>query len=93
MFDVLMYALICMVQSDPDHSQNVKSRINVKSTDIGNKVMHKPVASDQRSALRRSVSQKDLRSYDGYSVSVVNFWILLVKIYLSLLLSKLFSIF
>ncbi|KAF7838201.1 uncharacterized protein G2W53_006683 [Senna tora] len=54
-------------ESDLEHSQNVKNRVNVKSNGTGNKLMHKPVASDQRPGLRRSVSQKDLRSYDGYS--------------------------
>lgn len=29
--------------------------------------MQKPVASDQRHVLKKSLSQKDLRSYDGYS--------------------------
>lgn len=70
------------MQSDLDHSQNSKSRANLKNTDFGNKLIHKPVASDQRPALRKSLSQKDLRSYDGYSVSVVAFWILLLNLYL-----------
>ncbi|XP_057437868.1 uncharacterized protein LOC130730012 [Lotus japonicus] len=54
-------------ESDLDHSQNSKSRANLKNTDFGNKLILKPVASDQRPALRKSLSQKDLRSYDGYS--------------------------
>ncbi|CAL5202827.1 unnamed protein product [Lathyrus oleraceus] len=54
-------------ESDLDRSQNSKSRANLKNIDIGNKVMHKPVASDQRQVLKKSLSQKDLRSYDGYS--------------------------
>lgn len=66
-----------MIQSDLDRSQNSKSRANLKNIDIGNKVMHKPVASDQRQVLKKSLSQKDLRSYDGYSVSVIAVWILL----------------
>ncbi|XP_027334479.1 uncharacterized protein LOC113849066 isoform X3 [Abrus precatorius] len=54
-------------ESDLDHSQNSRSRSNLKNTDIGAKPMHKPVASNQRPVLRKSLSQKDLRSYDGYS--------------------------
>ncbi|KAL5076494.1 hypothetical protein RYX36_015478 [Vicia faba] len=54
-------------ESDLDRSQNSKSRANLKNIDIGNKVMHKPVALDQRHVLKKSLSQKDLRSYDGYS--------------------------
>lgn len=54
-------------ESDRDHSQNSRSRSNLKNTGVGNKLMHKPVASDQRPVLRKSLSQKDLRSYDGYS--------------------------
>ncbi|KAG5019616.1 hypothetical protein AAZX31_06G164600 [Glycine max] len=54
-------------ESDLDRSQNSKSRSNLKKTDVGNKLMHKPVASDQRPVLRKSLSQKDLRAYDGYS--------------------------
>ncbi|XP_020212891.1 uncharacterized protein LOC109797306 isoform X1 [Cajanus cajan] len=54
-------------ESDLDHSQNSRSRSNLKNTGVGNKLMHKPVASDQRPVLRKSLSQKDLRSYDGYS--------------------------
>lgn len=73
-----------MVQSDLDHSQNSKSRVNFKSTDIGNKLMPKQVASDRGPALRRSLSQKDLRSYDGYSVSVITTWIFLPNAYFSL---------
>ena len=65
-----------LVQSDLDRSGNSRSRLNLKSTDIENKQMHRPVASDQRPVLRKSLSQKDLRSYDGYSVSVINVWIL-----------------
>ncbi|KAL2347008.1 hypothetical protein Fmac_001008 [Flemingia macrophylla] len=54
-------------ESDLDHSQNSRSRSNMKNTGVGNKPMHKPVASDQKPVLRKSLSQKDLRSYDGYS--------------------------
>lgn len=61
-----------MAQSDLDHSQKAKSRVNLKSTDVANKPIHKTVASDQKPGLRRSLSQKDMRSYDGYSVSYIN---------------------
>ncbi|KAK7350689.1 hypothetical protein VNO77_09566 [Canavalia gladiata] len=54
-------------ESDLDHSQNSRSRSGLKSTEIGNKLMHKPIASDQRPVLRKSLSQKDLKSFDGYS--------------------------
>ncbi|CAJ1975022.1 unnamed protein product [Sphenostylis stenocarpa] len=54
-------------ESDLDHSQNSRSRSNLKNTEVGNKLMHKPVASDQRPGLRKSLSQRDLRAYDGYS--------------------------
>lgn len=60
-----------MIQSDLDRSQNSKSRANVKNNDTANKLMHKPVALDQRQVLKKSLSHKDLRSYDGYSVSVI----------------------
>ncbi|KAK7282012.1 hypothetical protein RIF29_10475 [Crotalaria pallida] len=53
--------------SESDHSQNSRSRVNLKSTDSGNKLLQKPVASDQRQVLRRSLSQKDFKIYDGYS--------------------------
>ncbi|KOM41308.1 hypothetical protein LR48_Vigan04g150600 [Vigna angularis] len=54
-------------QSDLDQSQNSRSRSNLKNADVGNKLMHEPVASDQRPVLRKSLSQRDLRVYDGYS--------------------------
>ncbi|XP_054806796.1 uncharacterized protein LOC129309304 [Prosopis cineraria] len=54
-------------ESDLDHSQNSKSRVNIRSTDVANKPTRKTIASDQRPVLRRSLSQKDMRSYDGYS--------------------------
>ncbi|KAI4343644.1 hypothetical protein L6164_010971 [Bauhinia variegata] len=54
-------------ESELEHSQNSMSRVYLKSADIGNKQMHKPAVSDQRPVLRRSLSQKDVRSYDGYS--------------------------
>lgn len=71
----------CMLQSDLDQSRNSRSRSNLKNTDVGNKLMHKPVASDQRPVLRKSISQRDLRAYDGYSVSVIIFRIILVYIW------------
>ncbi|BAT79323.1 uncharacterized protein HKW66_Vig0081970 [Vigna angularis] len=54
-------------ESDLDQSQNSRSRSNLKNADVGNKLMHEPVASDQRPVLRKSLSQRDLRVYDGYS--------------------------
>ncbi|KAI4336285.1 hypothetical protein L6164_014829 [Bauhinia variegata] len=54
-------------ESDLEQSKNSRSRVNLKSVDTGNKQMHKPAASNQRPVLRRSLSQKDMRSYDGYS--------------------------
>ncbi|XP_061359797.1 uncharacterized protein LOC133303844 isoform X2 [Gastrolobium bilobum] len=58
---------VSVVRYQISDSENSRSRSNLKNTDIGNKLMHKPVASDQRPVLRKSLSQKDLRSYDGYS--------------------------
>lgn len=81
MADIVMY-ISCMIQSDLDHSQNSRSCSSLKNTDVGNKLIHKPVASDQRPVLRKSLSQKDLRLYDGYSVSVIIFWIILVYLLL-----------
>ncbi|OIV98175.1 hypothetical protein TanjilG_11572 [Lupinus angustifolius] len=54
-------------ESDIDHSQNSRSRMNLKNTDNGNKVMQKLVSSDRRPVLRKSLSQKDFKTYDGYS--------------------------
>lgn len=82
----------CIIQSDLDRSQNSKSRSNLKKTDVGNKLMHKPVASDQRPVLRKSLSQKDLRAYDGYSVSMIIFGIMLVYILLWKLVAVIFPI-
>ncbi|KAL1301395.1 hypothetical protein HN51_046028 [Arachis hypogaea] len=54
-------------ESDLDHSQKSRSRVSMKNTDNGNKLMNKSVASDQRPSLKKSLSQKDLRPFDGYS--------------------------
>ncbi|XP_045803472.1 uncharacterized protein LOC123897019 [Trifolium pratense] len=54
-------------ESDLDRSQNSKSRANLKNNDIRSTLMQNPVASGQRQVLNKSLSQKDLRSYDGYS--------------------------
>ncbi|GAU48026.1 hypothetical protein TSUD_135950, partial [Trifolium subterraneum] len=54
-------------ESDLDRSQNSKSRANLKNNDITSTLMQNPVASGQRQVLNKSLSQKDLRSYDGYS--------------------------
>ncbi|KAK9995508.1 hypothetical protein SO802_020194 [Lithocarpus litseifolius] len=53
-------------ESDLDHSQNSSNRANPKSVGSGNKQM-RPAVSNQRQVLRRSFSQKDLKSHDGYS--------------------------
>ena len=71
-----------MIQSDLDRSHNSKSRANPSNNDIGSKLMQKPVASDQRHVLKKSLSQKDFRSYDGYSVSV-NFVVKLIFVCLT----------
>ncbi|KAE9608560.1 hypothetical protein Lalb_Chr08g0237001 [Lupinus albus] len=54
-------------ESDQDHSQNSRSLVNLKNNDSGNQLMQKTVASNQRPMLRKSLSQRDFRSYDGYS--------------------------
>ncbi|WJX38751.1 hypothetical protein P8452_26379 [Trifolium repens] len=54
-------------ESDLDRSRNSKSRANLKNNDIGSTLMQNPVASGQRQVQNKSLSQKDLRSYDGYS--------------------------
>ncbi|XP_062116024.1 uncharacterized protein LOC133830122 [Humulus lupulus] len=56
-------------ESDLDHSQK-RNSANPKSLGSGNDQLrssHKPKASNHRQGLRRSFSQKDLRSCDGYS--------------------------
>ncbi|XP_030940500.1 NKAP family protein CG6066 [Quercus lobata] len=53
-------------ESDLDHSQNSSNRANPKSVGSGNK-QTRPAVSNQRQVLRRSFSQKDLKSHDGYS--------------------------
>ncbi|XP_027942270.1 uncharacterized protein LOC114195998 isoform X2 [Vigna unguiculata] len=58
---------VSVVRYQISDSENSRSRSNLKNTDVGNKLMHKPVASDQRPVLRKSLSQRDLRAYDGYS--------------------------
>ncbi|KAG6683881.1 hypothetical protein I3842_12G034900 [Carya illinoinensis] len=57
-------------ESDLDHSQNSRNRANLKSFGNANNKMpltHRPAVSTQRQVLRRSFSQKDLQSHDGYS--------------------------
>ncbi|KAI9087639.1 hypothetical protein K1719_030509 [Acacia pycnantha] len=54
-------------ESDMDHFHSAKGHVNAKSSDIGNKLLRKPVDSSQNPVLRKSFSQKDLRSYDGYT--------------------------
>lgn len=88
----LCMCISCMIQSDLDRSQNSRSHSNLKNTDVGNKLMHKPVASDQRPVLRKSLSLKGLRAYDGYSVSVIIFRIVLVYILLWKLVAVIFPI-
>ncbi|KAF3976633.1 hypothetical protein CMV_000175 [Castanea mollissima] len=53
-------------ESDLDHSQNSSNCANPKSVGSGNK-QTRPAVSNQRQVLRRSFSQKDLKSHDGYS--------------------------
>ncbi|KAK7858088.1 hypothetical protein CFP56_014538 [Quercus suber] len=53
-------------ESDLDHSQNSSNRANPKNVVSGNKQV-RPAVSNQRQVLRRSFSQKDLKSHDGYS--------------------------
>ncbi|PON45607.1 hypothetical protein PanWU01x14_257180 [Parasponia andersonii] len=56
-------------ESDLDHSQK-RNNANPKSFGGGNhqeRSSHKPKASTHRQGLRRSFSQKDLKSCDGYS--------------------------
>lgn len=53
-------------ESDLDHSQNSSNRANPKNVGSGNKQV-RPAVSNQRQVLRRSFSQKDLKSHDGYS--------------------------
>ncbi|GMY15055.1 NKAP family protein CG6066 [Fagus crenata] len=59
-------------ESDLDHSQNSSTinRAKLKSFGSGSNQMplsHRPAVSNQRQVLRRSFSQKDLKSHDGYS--------------------------
>ncbi|KAF5476607.1 hypothetical protein F2P56_003343 [Juglans regia] len=57
-------------ESDIDHSQSSSNCANQKSFGSGNNQMplsNRPVVSNQRQVLRRSFSQKDLKSHDGYS--------------------------
>lgn len=63
-------------QSDLDRSQKSGNRPSLKSSiNPGGRMSssHRVAASSNRPALRRSVSQKDLRHNDGYSVSIVWF--------------------
>jgi hypothetical protein len=76
MYYVFAVCISCGIQSDLDRSRNSKSRANLKNNDIGSTLMQNPVASGQRQVQNKSLSQKDLRPYDGYSVSVINVWIL-----------------
>ncbi|KAK8511382.1 hypothetical protein V6N13_013794 [Hibiscus sabdariffa] len=57
-------------ESDLDHSQNSSNRASMKSSIVGNNQIssaHRPTAPNNRQGLRRSLSQKDLKYYDGYS--------------------------
>ncbi|KAG6634993.1 uncharacterized protein LOC122281325 [Carya illinoinensis] len=57
-------------ESDIDHSQSYSNCANQKSFGSRNNQMplsNGPVVSNQRQVLRRSFSQKDLKSHDGYS--------------------------
>jgi hypothetical protein len=57
--------------------------VSGKLNDIGSKLIQNLVASGERQMPKKSLSQKDLRSYDG-SVSVIAVWILLLNIFVSL---------
>ncbi|KAK8511077.1 hypothetical protein V6N11_046400 [Hibiscus sabdariffa] len=57
-------------ESDLDRSQNSSNRASMKSSIVGNNHIssaHRPTAPNNRQGLRRSLSQKDLKYYDGYS--------------------------
>jgi hypothetical protein len=57
--------------------------VSCKLNDVGSKLMQNLVASGQRPVLKKSLSQRDLRSYDG-SVSVIAVCILLLNIFVCL---------
>lgn len=57
-------------ESDLDPAQNSSNHANLKSIGSGNNQMplsNRPAVSKQRQVLRRSLSQKDLKSHDDYS--------------------------
>ncbi|XP_054820795.1 uncharacterized protein LOC129319746 [Prosopis cineraria] len=54
-------------ESDMDHFHSAKGHLNAMNSDIGCKLLHKPIDSGQKSVLRKSLNQKDLSSCDGYS--------------------------
>ncbi|XP_028766159.1 uncharacterized protein LOC114724059 [Neltuma alba] len=52
-------------ESDVDHFHSAKSHVDARNSDIGNKLLRNPVNPSQKPVLRKSLSQKDLRSYSG----------------------------
>lgn len=69
---ICIYLLFCKWQSDLDHSQNSNNRSSLKNniSSYGPKPLsQRPAAANHRPALRRSLSHKDLKCNDGYSVS------------------------
>lgn len=71
LFSIILFVHFLKWQSDLDPSQNYRNRSNLKSFSGGNGQMpssQKPTVSNHRRLLGRSLSQKDLKSNDGYSV-------------------------
>ncbi|XP_040988838.1 uncharacterized protein LOC121236471 isoform X2 [Juglans microcarpa x Juglans regia] len=61
---------VSVVRCQISDSDNSRNRANLKSFGNANNKMplpHRPAVSNQRQVLRRSFSQKDLQSHDGYS--------------------------
>jgi hypothetical protein len=68
-------------QSDLDHSQNSRNHANPRRHSNGNNqvpLSNKTLASNHRPGLRRSLSQKDLKYHDGYSVSLISMQAMLI---------------
>lgn len=62
-------------QSDIDHSQNPKNHTTLKSHGGGScQVVLSNKTANHKQGLRRSLSQKDLKYQDGYSVSLIISW-------------------
>ncbi|KAK8557212.1 hypothetical protein V6N13_013488 [Hibiscus sabdariffa] len=68
--EIVMHLVNLNDKSDLDRSQNSSNRASMKSSIVGNNHIssaHRPTAPNNRQGLRRSLSQKDLKYYDGYS--------------------------